>query len=180
MLYFWCISYHWRVCCWLVTTVRTDTRQYRKRIVLKFTHINSSAPWLSATKKCWLSFTLCEIRPTFDEKYGAKDTSTADRDTPHRSASEAEQHKDGDYMSYLLEVIIESHLLWKIILNLTEQMLFVYFCLFPHIKGHKAGLFHAHWFPVVFCSRQDLTFAGAVLAFPFTFENVVSFFYAVT
>ena len=33
----------------------------------------------------------------------------------HFSASEAEQHEDRDYMSYVLEVIIGSYLLWKIL-----------------------------------------------------------------
>lgn len=79
----------------------------------------------------------------------------------HFSASKAEQHEDGDYMSYVLEVIIGSYLLWKI---LSEFDWANVICLI----FHKAGLFHAHWFPVVFCSQQDLTSADAVLAFPFT------------
>ena len=169
MLYFWCISYHWRVCCWLVTIVRTDTaieekklcRFFRDRIespmdmsgrgasisekiALKFTHINSSGPWfaISATKKCLLNFTLYEnqkpvqwphyeIRPTFDEKHRAKASSTC-WDTPQRArlSNTKMEITCPIFWRLLLEVICCG----KFFLNLSEQMLYVYFCLLPHIE----------------------------------------------
>ena len=152
-----------------------------EKIALKFTRINSSGPWfsMSATKKYWLNFTLCKNRkpvqwphyeggPAALRWKRAKATSTAGRDTSQRARLSNTKIEITCLMFWrlLLEVICCG----KFFLNLTEQMFivlfFIAFCL--TLRGHKAGLFHAHWFPVVFCSQQDLTSADAVLAFPFT------------
>ena len=55
----------------------------------------------------------------------------------HFSASEAEQHEDGDYMSYALEVIIGSYLLWKILseFDWATVICLIFHCLLPHIEG---------------------------------------------
>lgn len=143
-----------------------------EKIALKFTRINSSGPWfsMSATKKYWLNFTLCknpkpvqwphhEGGPAALRWKRAKATSTAGRDTSQRARLSNTKMEITCLMFWRL--LIGSYLLWKI---LSEFDWANVICLI----FHKAGLFHAHWFPVVFCSQQDLTSADAVLAFPFT------------
>ena len=103
------------------------------------------------------------VGPTFDEKERKL--------LPLRAGTLlSEQHEDGDYMSYILEIIIGSYLLWKILSEFdwaNVVCLIFAFCLI--LRGHEACLSISRTLiSCCFSSWQDLTSADAVLAFPFT------------